>query len=47
MEEAVTKAIAEAKDRHRTNKDSLERRMEAKWRERVEEDKMSMGAVEE
>ena len=46
MEEAVAKAIAEAKDWHQTNKYSLERRMEAEWRERVEEDKMSIRAVE-
>ena len=36
MEEAVERAIAEAKERHRVNKESSKRRMEAEWREIVE-----------
>ena len=43
IEEAVVKAITKAEERHRVNKDLFKRRMEAKWMERVEDDKARTG----
>ena len=47
MEEDVMKSIFEAEERHRVNKESLKRRMEAEWREIFEDEKERMGAAVE
>ena len=46
-EEAVAKAIAEAEERHRVDKESFARRMEAEWRERVHDEKARKGEAAE
>ena len=43
MEEAVAKAIAKDEERHCVKEDFLERRMDAKCREIVEEEKARAG----
>ena len=43
MEEAMAKVIAEDKEWHCFDKEYFKRRMEAEWRERVEEKKAMMG----
>ena len=47
MEKDVTKAIVEVKERHRVETGSFKRRMEAERRERLEEEKVRMGAAME
>ena len=47
MEEVVEKANAKAEEQHRFDKESFESRMEAKQRDRVEEEKARTGAVAE